>query len=271
MGRRPGGSRPGRLAPGRLGASGVARPRREPLVYVEGSILGHYDLWLIGGSLLVVLAPSAWGAGAGILLACVGHPQQALVASVALLGTSVLLPGRPRLKRAVAFAACAMVAVVAAEAWLAVLNVRSKTGSLDPQGILFGLRLFLGSWPITVYSFLGPLWLLLVVALVTVPRRLRWAVLPALLVPLAATLITLDMTRIFVATATAALTLFLREVWVRHWRDEGPPAGSLAVIAVLALLLPAVVVYPEPAGYVRLPYDDILTFLRWTIDWALRR
>lgn len=231
------------------------------------SMLGHYDLFTVGGSVLVVLARSRIAGVLGACIACLGNPEQALVAALAMLVVAFVLQSSLRL-RGVAFMTVAFMSVVGTMLW-------ARTGDLETRGDLlvsdmaFAVRLFLGSWPVYAYSLMGPLWLVMAALLFWKQgRRMVLAIGLGLGIPLLATVVTLDVTRVFVATSTAAFLTLLHYVWTTGLQDQEPPRWLLPMMAVLMIIMPSIVILPEPSGFLRLPYTELLTFLGWPADWG---
>ncbi|WP_026926304.1 hypothetical protein [Granulicoccus phenolivorans] len=239
-----------------------------PALATSLSMLGHYDLWLLAGSALLVLGRRLWPLG--IVLAVLGNPEQCLVAAVALIGVGLALRARELWLRGLIWGGVALAAWAGLQVWLsgAATGDGSRLGWLsDPAKMLLGVRLFLGVWPLAAYAFLGIFWLVLVVLiaqLARAERRAWWALAAVVLLPAGASLLTLDGTRVFVTCSLAALLGILRVWYARLGRHQAADPRLLGVLGVLLVLLPAVVILPEAGGYyLRLPWDTVLQQLGW--------
>lgn len=235
------------------------------------SMLGHYDLLTVAGSVVVAVGRSRASLVVGVLVASVGNPEQALVAALAMFAAAWVLQSALRVRAAV-FLGVATVSVLVVQWWVRSAGLAESRLELVVGGTTLAMRIFAGTWPVYLYSLLGALWL--VVAALVVFRsgvRVPAALAVGLGIPLLATVFTLDVTRVFVVTSTAALLTVLRHVWQTTLRHTPPPAWLLGAMAIAFAVMPTIVILPEPTGIVRLPYDELLTFLGWPVDWSLRR
>lgn len=236
-------------------------------------LLGFYDLYVVAGSLLVALGRRWYTVALGIVLAAGGNPDQALVSAAAFAVLGVALPGAGLRLRAAAYAGATVVWWLAVQAWFNAFGFHaSRLNAVDPTGALLGTRLYLAAWPQATFAFFGALWVLVLGAFALVPRRSAIVAAAAVVgLPLLASLITLDGTRVFVCTSTAATAALLSYVWRTHLSDRPPPPWFVGCFALWVLLCPTIVLFPEPAGFLRLPYDHLLDVLGWVIDWTQRR
>lgn len=240
-----------------------------PAFITQIALLGHYDWFLITGSLLIVLARDRIFVAAGILLAVMGNPEQAVIASICLLAVAVGMRVEHLRVRAFWFAGAAVSMFCAGQIWFArggQENVR-VSGLLNADGATVqSIRGFLASWPVTTYSFLGGLWIVVLLSLLVCAEGSRriLVLVGVILIPASAAVLTLDGTRVFAATGTAALVALLATTWERHWRHEPPTSATLGTVALLLVFAPAIVILPDDSGQLRLPYDEMLRYLGWS-------
>lgn len=242
-----------------------------PAFSVSLTLIGHYDLFLIWGTLLVVLSRNRVLLAVGVLLAVLGNPQASLVAGIALSITAVGLGNRRLVFRGIALASVAVVAVIGIFLWflLAGSSVdRFSTVTQDALG-LSTLRNFGGIWPLAIYAFFGPLWLVMLIAWSSLRRvQLLLVLVGTVGLPLVATLVTWDGTRVFVAVGLASLIAALEHSWKMRW-SHFPVSDTLLGGAVLILILsPSVIV--DSGGLLRLPYGDLLDLAGWEAVWQPR-
>lgn len=249
-------------------AVGLAAP-----VTLGASMLGHYDIVTIGGLAVAVLARGTLLSAIGCLVAASGNPEQSLIALLALALVGVANRHSATRNRGLVGAGLAGVVLALQAIWFRLAgNQATRASALDPASVGQGIRLFAGAWPLVLFSAFGAGWIMVAAALVEVPRRRRWIALAgAVGLPLLVTVATLDMTRVFVVTASAAGLALVRWAFVTRWATAAPPRWLAGLLAILLLVIPAVVVLPESTGFVRLPYNDLLTFLGRAIDWTLSR
>lgn len=245
---------------GRWGRLAAVALVLSPAFSVTVTMLGHYDLWLICGSAILVLVRWRLLAGLGAIVACLGNPEQAVAAAIAI-GLVALGLSDARLRNRAAFFLLLAVAWIAAiQVWVAMAGSGGRASALVG---LAGLSLlsFLGVWPLAVYAWLGGLWLPFGIALADVRtwgRRLLVAA-GVVGVPALASVFTLDGTRVFVAVGAGALVAFGSHV-LRRLRDVGPVSTGLLGAGFIALIVFPVVIV-DTAGTIRLPYADLLRLI----------
>lgn len=237
---------------GRLLAIGVAA---SPAFAVTVTMLGHYDLWIIAGSATLVLAKRNWVALLGALLAVLGNPEQALPSAFATLLVALAWRSRPLALRSLIYLGLAACTVGVVAVWASAAGGPSRSGgylSLVPLSV----DAFLGVWPLAVYSWLGPLWLVVLALVLVIPlwssRALALGgvvVLPGLM-----SITTLDGTRVFAAVGTGALVALVSLALAGPLREWSPPDGALVIGGAALIFMPSVIV--DTAGGIRLPYSD---------------
>jgi hypothetical protein len=215
--------------------------------------IGFYDgLFLSGVLLSAVLGPRLWWIGAVMLAAA--NPEMGVVAGLAalLVGFGLRSPlvmrrGTGALGLSVLLIALVTIARLLGDA----PGVESRLQLLSANSVT-SVTSNIGWWPLTVATMFAGAWLVVVVVIVT-PARIRGKCLVALglvVIPLAFTLVTLDGTRVAVASSSLAFVLGVRE-WRRSAQEsldaQGPPVGVfplMAILLILAVFTPAVSVLP---------------------------
>lgn len=234
----------------------------------SANLVGHYDAFVVAGSLAVVLSRSPVVAPVGAVLCTLGNPELALAAMVCLGLVAVALADRALIVRAAVAGAVVVLGYALVSWWLSSWPpIVDRTSFLtDPIPVLqISGRRWLADWPLATYAFLGPLWLVVLLAL---SRLSGWRLLSAatgtVLLPAAASIYALDGTRDFAVVGLAALVALLTVVWRREWSDRPPSPRTLGALGLGLVLLPAVVVLPDQTTYLRMPYDEILAWLGWS-------
>jgi hypothetical protein len=107
------------------------------------------------------------------------------------------------------------------------------------------LHNFFAIWPLAGYSWLGPLWILVLVALVGLNKRQAvFAAVAVIAIPAIASVATFDGTRVFVVTGFASLVVLTKFSFETRWRRTSPSAMLLGLLAMALLILPATNVFP---------------------------
>lgn len=232
-----------------------------PAFGVLVGLVGHYDLFTVAGSVVVVTARRHAVAAVGGVIACLGNPEQMAIAALALAIVSVALSGL-RLRAG----------LLAGVVLLWTLGLRLLHGAdsarldllVDRGMMLTSLRRWLADWPLATWAFLGPLWILLALCLTQRPWRARIAILAGcVVIPAVASILTLDGTRVFVATGIAALVGVVHLTWRERWSTHLADPSVLGVAMLGLLFLPALVMLPSGAGLLHQPYDSLLNVLGW--------
>lgn len=162
----------------------------------------------------------------GATLAVLSSPEHAFVSALCLMLLVHALGDDQSPHRARIYLAISTVGFVAVQVWQRVaggtgsrldrlLDV-SVTGSHSLQG-------FLQLWPLSVYSWLGPLWIIVLLAASELRgRRGLTAILAVVVVPAFFTIITLDGTRVFVSIGLVPLVVLIRSSFETRWRRHQP-------------------------------------------------
>lgn len=239
-----------------------------PTVMLYG--IGRYDLFLITGSALVALGWRWWLVVIGALIACSANPEQSIVAAACLL----LVAGAPRFRAkrrdALIFGGIAVANWIAVTMWFAHYEVDGSRALLFPVWVAKSVQGFLEAFPLSLYSWFGALWLMVLFVVGSLTGRSRWFVIAGLFaLPGLFTVTTLDGTRVFVCVATAAALFVVHEQLhtIEHGEvsrllpspvRSGPDPGNLGAfggaITVAVILLPAIYYYGYN-GYIGVPWD----------------
>lgn len=227
--------------------------------------VGHNDMFMLAGSLLVVLARRRPLIVLGAILAALGNPEHALISALCLTLVSFAVD-RDRLRwRTAAYLGVSAVIFIGVQVWQ---RVEGSSGSrlqrlLDLSGTtLPSVRAFLDGWPIAIYSWLGPLWIVVVLILWSLrERRAMLAALAVIIIPGLCTIVTLDGTRVFVSIGLAALVALIAGTFRLQWSGRPPTARLLGAMLAALVVFPAIFVVAHDQRYVRLPYHETITFL----------
>lgn len=228
-----------------------------PTVLLYG--IGRYDLFLITGSALVALGGRWWLVVLGALIACSANPEQSIVAAACLL----LVAGAPRFRAkrrdALIFGGIAVINWIAVTLWFAYYEVDGSRAKFFPVWIAQSVQGFIETFPLSLYSWFGALWLVVLFVVGSLTGRSRWFVIAGLFaLPGLFTVTTLDGTRVFVCVVTAAALFVVHEQLhtIRHGEvselipspvRSGPDPGNLGafagVITIAMIMMPAIFYY----------------------------
>jgi len=212
-----------------------------PMIWTLSQNVGRVDILTISGSVLLAsMTFGHFGAALGIGLLLGGNPEQSLVVGVSLLILSCVDSLRHLRQRAAWLLLLATFLTVGLTAWTQHLDQFSRTAAL-PTALFESLNNFTNWLPITLYSILGPAVLWLMVPLLGCQKRTLILVLGGLAVPLLATAVTLDLSRVGVTTSSAALTALA--IWsapqLLSW-FESHDLPALSMSFAVTGLMPAV-------------------------------
>ncbi len=239
-----------------------------PTVLLYG--IGRYDIFLITGSALVALGHRWWVVVLGSIIACSANPEQSIVAALCLLLVSFAPRFRDKRRHALIFGGIAIVNWLAVVLWYAHYNVDGSRALLFPVWVAKSMQGFLEAFPLSLFSWYGALWLLVIFVAGSLTGRSRWFVIAGLfLLPGLFTVTTLDGTRVFVCVATAAALFVVHEQLhtIRHGEmaellpspirsapDPGNEAAFAGVLTAALLLLPSIYYYGFN-GYIGIPWE----------------
>lgn len=200
--------------------------------------IGMYDVFTIVGGLTLVLARSNWLALIGALVMASGNPEQAILASAALLVLTLLERFRQSRKRAV------IGLLVSLASWLAVLAWFHSYGSGSGRlGLLIvnlagSLGNFISGPESAIWLWFGAGWLIVVVSLLLVRGREIPALVASLLViPGMASILTTDGWRVFapiVLPSYVIVGIWLGRDMVAISRYRDAALGSFLICLVAA-------------------------------------
>lgn len=233
-----------------------------PLVTVAFTEIGRYDIYLLIGSLLLVVGGRLLGV-VGALLIFFANFEQGLVvfAAIAVLAlSSEITFDRLRILASMA------VGVGASLAYMLV-TYAGQSGSdsrLDAlQRNLKGAALAnFTSLPLLAFSSLGLLWVVFLYWLsqTTSLRNVLLHTSAIFAIPFVATYFTLDGTRVFVCSAAVPVLLVLAHLGRTVELDDASKKRTFTIVLALGVLLPMFSVFVD--GYVKEPYIEVYRFFR---------
>ncbi len=233
-----------------------------PLVTVALTEIGRYDIYLLIGSLLLVVGSRLLGV-VGALLIFFANFEQGLVvfAAIAVLALSREITfDRLRILASMAVGAVASLVYM-------LITYAGQSGSdsrLDAlQRNLKGAALAnFTSLPLLVFSALGVLWVVFLYWL-SQTKSLRNVIVHAsgvFVIPFVATYFTLDGTRVFVCSAAVPVVLMLAHLGRTVEFDDRPRKRMFTIVLALGVLLPMFSVFVD--GYVKEPYIEVYRYFR---------
>ena len=240
-------------------------------------LLGHYQAVmllsvtaaLVSRNKIIILF---WLVVAGLSL-----PEQAAFGFIALLIASYSELLRPFRRRAQLGLVIAATWLLISSIWLMVNDVPSR-GVVLVEGVLEGVKGFLAGGALGIYSWWGPLWVLVLIMALQAKGKGRWAMLVgAVIIPAGATISTTDGTRVFASVAAPlavglVLSYFSIDPSISRKRIPRPsqfeqsalPACqgelTLGMWMVAFLLLPSVVSQFGSEAY-RAPWAEFINLL----------
>ncbi|MCB0915536.1 MAG: hypothetical protein H6525_10985 [Actinobacteria bacterium] len=241
-----------------------------PTVLLYG--IGRYDLFLITGSALVALGRRWWVVVIGALIATSANPEQSIVAAVCLLLVASAPRFRAKRRDAVIFGGIAVVNWIGVTLWFAHYEVDGSRALLFPVWIAKSLQGFVEAFPLSLYSWFGALWLVVLFVVGSLTGRSRWFVIAGLFaLPGLFTITTLDGTRVFVCVVTAAALFVVHEQLhtIKHGEvasllpspvRSGPDPGNLGAFAgaiTIAMIMMPAIYYYGFNGFIGVPWDIV--------------
>jgi hypothetical protein len=225
-----------------------------PAFVISMTTIGHYDLISISGMLLVVSTRKQHWILIGAMLAVVGNPEQSLVAAIAL-AVLVWGLGYDRFKRSsVTYIGVAVIGFVSTQIWQRASGSTGTRLFLLTDNLGDSLHKFFAIWPLAIYSWLGPLWIIVVIAVVGLNKRQAvFATVAVIAIPAIASIVTTDGTRVFVVTGLASLIVLTKFAFETRWSRTPPSAALLGLLVVALLIFPATNGFPR-GELLRLPY-----------------
>ena len=201
--------------------------------------IGKYDVFTFLGGALLVLARSNWVAIIGAVLLASGNPEQAILATCALLLLSFTGDFRSmRARSTIAFA-------VSVTVWIAV-QVWFASAGLD-QGRLSLVRTFLGDSisnviadPLgVIWSWLGVGWVIVAVAIIVMLPKQRYVALASVIaIPAIASIITADGARVFGAVVFPSFLILGNWLSSKKIQKSTFAVPAVGIFIVLFALLP---------------------------------
>lgn len=235
---------------------GTVASRRVTMVVVLGgpltwTVLREYhgvDPWVLSGS--VIVASMAWGRVGllvGLVLMLLGNPEQTLAAMLALVLASLAPSIQAWRTRALIGLASSTFVVVVLTLWTESLGDDNRISMLR-ETVITGGGYFLSWGYLGIYAGLG---LAPVFAFAlwrnhnSISSALAFGL--AFMVPVIATVTTLDQSRVFVGTSTLLVTAITLRVLpsVLSWFHKHELDGQLIVVVAVALLPVVHIEYPS--------------------------
>ena len=205
---------------------------------LPGSI-GMYDPVTFAGGSLLVLGRSRVLRGLGLVVMCLGNPEQATLASVCLLVLS-LHPAARHWRRT------GIVAVGLSATWLVVMQAWLATGGAGSRIVVLPYLLgqsvsaTLANPALVIWLWLGCGWLIVGALLAWSRGRDRWVVALALIIiPTLVTLVTVDGARVFGMVTLPAFLVAGGICWTYLSDVERIRRASAGAFLMLLVLLPA--------------------------------
>ncbi len=200
--------------------------------------IGKYDVITFLGAVIFALARTTPVAIFGVAVMASGNPEQAIVASVAVLALSGAVEFRHLRARAVIAVCVTGITWGIVQLWFALSGVGVGRLELVPVFLAESLARVITSPGNEIWSWLNAGWLLAVIALFAATRLSRkWLVVALFVLPGLVTIITADGARVFGSVVLAAYLLVA--LWIgqtQPWRSENRDSVmGLAVIAMVTL------------------------------------
>ena len=233
-----------------------------PIGVVAFGNVGRHDWFLLVGSLLFALKGSAvrWALVSSVLMV-LGNPEQALLAVLALL----VLSGIPKFRRYRRPSLCATAFVSVAAAgltlWVELLWIDGRASWLGYH-LVMGLQNFFVNLPLSIYAAYGAGWILVIALMLRTSGRFRaYAFVALVAIPLGATAITFDQTRVFVGVSVLVSVVVYREMAGASvvWLTKTFPERWRVLLLGILIILPAIEI--TYAGIVRPPYEWLFDFI----------
>lgn len=223
--------------------------------------IGHYDLWMLASALLLGIGK---GPGSALLAGILGGAtsfEQFIISIVSLLFVMLALKTHDLRRLLSAFVGAAIVRT-AIEIWFRQAGFQFESR----QDLFFAnasqaVENFLELWPLHVFSWYSASWILIAWLLTsrwfTSVQRILLA-LGLVLIPMSATITTLDGTRVFVAVSSPAFVWVLVQLACR-----GTPPRSVNLVTMSQKLLGIMVLTPGflfwAEGGVQSPWGQLLS------------
>ena len=198
--------------------------------------VGKYDVLTYLGAVILALAKTLPGSVVGSAIMASGNPEQAMVASAALL----LLTFAPEFRAARARAVGALVLIafswLGVQAWFASSALTVGRLNLIPRYLAESIANFVVYPGTSLWSWLNAGWLLVLAAIVLVAKTSRkWLALALVVVPGVAALITADGPRVF---GLVGLPAFLvATTWLIGRTSARTPSSIWAGVLVVGIVV----------------------------------
>ena len=230
-----------------------------PTITVLLGNIGRHDLLVVFGAVLVGLRGYTWwGVITGSALMFLGNPEQTLVALTSLALLSLTPKFSQYRARVLTLGALSIGLFLILHMWAGSLGADSRAGWFGYH-LQVSLLNFFGNAYLVIFSGYAILWVLVAWRVVNSHGRTRLLyVASIILLPILATMLTADQTRVFVGVSTATLFALVRvdlETLTGQIRKLTPHAASW----VLAAFVATPVLDITYRAYQRIPF-------RWVYD-----
>ena len=199
--------------------------------------IGKYDVVTFLGAVVLALGKTLPGSLAGAFIMASGNPEQAIVASVALLVLSCAREFREARSRAVIGILVSMSVWLAVQFWFSASEMPTGRIQLLPEYLSESLARVVAFPGLSTWSWLNSGWLLITLIVVLAPRASRVWILAALVaLPGIATVITADGGRVF---GMIVLPAYLTSaMWFgRQTLQASQRSSTLVGVALVALIV----------------------------------
>ena len=214
---------------------------------VQFAYIGHYaNLYVLLAFLSVFVQRNSIAIPMAVL-AALSHPELATASYLALLVMSRVSPWANLTSRAIVGSLSGVCLSVAGAAWIAHSgNPNSRLNTNGPDAVIASIK---EAWT-GIYTWYGPLWLLVIWAVASYRGFTRCKVFFGLVaIPGLVTLNTFDGTRMFAAVSTVLVALLVLAICqladesdsTNRFHDPSLSKGILGISSFLVLLTPAVV------------------------------
>jgi len=204
--------------------------------------IGKYDVITYLGAVLLALARTLPGAAVGALIMVSGNPEQAVVASLALVFLS-LAPAFSDLRlRGLVAGAIAGTAWFGVQTWFRFSEMETGRAELLLEYLGQSLSQVIVSPGTSLWSWLNAGWLLVVFMTLSAPRSsMKWIIAGLVVIPGLATIVTADGARVFGLIVLPAYVIAALR-FARAFRPDSRPYRILIGSSLIALVvLPTIV------------------------------
>lgn len=210
-----------------------------PVTITLFSTIGKYDVVTFLGAIIVGLARNKFGVLAGALIMLLGNPEMAVLALICLLLLSNLSEFQVSKKYIQMGLALSVFVYLGIQIWMITGGVVSNRISLLPYYLGLSLSNFLKSPFNNLWSWYGVLWLLVLIAFLSMKSSNRKTLFVSLLViPGMSTIITADGVRVFSMIALPSLLVCCVRIIQRFVKNQYDLELFIGLLLFLWLMIP---------------------------------